>query len=227
MHHARKAVFSTNFYLKSIPQLRQQIEIIVLEMKKNWLKYSLTLIWLFCFFAFKQAYWAESDTQVAIHLDLIRNDNHSRVDGRWRSCMSYLSQQGICSTIEVSDQFLQQNATLETWLQELKRHGHQIMHNQKATNRWQSTTGKPTSPLQINLVSSKGELSPSQPTINFRRQLADLLKSSDFFIIKDNPSNWNDTQLAYFKENIGYLFQQGINFVHLESDNPAKRGMQQ
>ena len=193
-------------------------------MRKRWLKYGLTIVWLFCFFAFKKAYWAEPSTQVAIHLGIMKYDDHSKVDGRWQSCMSYLSKEGICSTIEVSDRSLRGNTAFATWLQELTRHGHQIIYKQKAKNRCHTEDEPAFSPLQIRLAPSQSELSPSLPTINFRRHFSDLVKSTDFFIIKDNPSSWNDKQLGYFKENIGYLLHQGINFVPFEKDRSATRG---
>ena len=196
-------------------------------MKKHWLKYGLAVGWLFCFFAFKQTYWVEPNTQVSIHLGIMEYDDHSAVDARWRSCMSYLCKEGIGSSIEVNDRSLRGNAAFEIWIRELKKHGHQIIYKKPHIDRWNSTPAEPSArPLQINMTPIKSALSPSLPALHFRSHFTDLVKSTDFFMIKANPSNWNDKQLAYFKENIGYLLQQGINFVHLESDNLAMRGMQ-
>ena len=225
-HHARKAIFSTNG-LKSTTQHSGPIRNIFNEMKKKWLKYSLTILWLFCFFAFKKVYWAEPNTQVAIHLGILEYDDHSKIDARWRSCMSYLSREGICSTIEVGDRSLRGDTVFETWFHELKKHGHQIIYKKQRIDRWNSTPAEPSaSPLQINLTHREGALSPSLPIINFRSHFTELVKSTDFFMIKADPSSWNDKQLAYFQENIGYLLQKEINFVHLENENPAMRGKQ-
>ena len=189
-------------------------------MKKKWLKYSLTIVWLFCFFAFKKAYWAGPSTHVAIHLGILEYDDHSQVDGRWRSCMSYLCREGIYSTIVVSDRSFGGNAAFETWLHELQKHGHQVIYERR-------TPAVPSAgPLQISLAPSQSELSPCLPTIYFRSHFPKFVKSTDFFMIKDNPSSWNDKQLGYFKENIGYLVQKEINFVHLENEKPAMRGKQ-